>query len=295
MNRLAIILLSMLCIGCTVDENYQLKYKGDKLVLNGVLNPQQVIQINLSRSNPPTGEVDSLLSVTGAKVELYYNGDQETLVETTPGIYISSTKRKPTKGDTYSLTASLDGYPEISTPKIEVPDLFPLKDFSFRETESTNYNPFPGYQLSLVIDDDELTKDYYELVVEGFHPSIGNKKLSPRVDGEIGDVKLPCEHGRLNNILYDDACFNGQSFHIKLEVPHTESRWTGNDTEIIKYEYILLKMRKVSPSYFQYKESSAIPEGIDYAFFEPKFLYNNVEGGFGTWSAVNETIIRIPR
>lgn len=294
MNRFAITLLSMLCVSCTVVEDYRLEYYGDKLVLNSILNTEEVIKINLSRSNPPTGQVDSLLDVAGAKVTLQYDGGIETLVQTTPGIYISPTNRKPKEGETYSITASLDGYPEISTPKIEVPSPVPLKDFSYKETESMNFTDFPGYIISLVIEDNGSTKDYYEMVVEGFHPSIGNKRLSPRIDGDIGDIKLPCEHGRLNNILYDDACFNGQSFHLKVEVPHTESRWTGNDTEIIQYHYILVKMRSVSPSYFKYKESSVIPEGIDYAFFEPKFLYNNVEGGYGIWSAVNETIIIIP-
>lgn len=292
-NRLLKLSMLLLFTGCSLIEDYDLNYEGDKLVVNGVLKNSEQLKINLSRSQAPSGTVSEQVEINGANVLLFVNSEySEELTDLGNGNYQSELLPEP--GNEYHLEIYAPGLPPIVAGPEKIPDIFPLADFSYTKKDNVLSNSGPGYEAMIAIDDPKGKQDYFELLIQAFHPSVGLITVRSALSGDTGIGNIPCVfYTDYNSIIIEDSCFDGEVFPVRIEFQ--ESRWLrlNGESQEVRFEKFIVSMRKVSENYYWFWETSIVPWNFEYAFFEPKFLFSNITGGYGIFGAWNETKIEI--
>lgn len=282
---IAFTLFTMVLVSCM--EDYQLAYEGDQLVVNSILENGERISVNLSHSQNPSGTIVSPVDVLGASVLLFKNGEYiESLKEVGKGGYLSNFE--PDSLDSYHFEIEAEGYSELKTTPEKLPSPFPLVSYHFEAVENTDSRP--SYLMDLVIKDPLGAGDYYEINVYGYRVSIGEQWILGDIKGAAGIGDVPCVwYNEESGAMIHDECFDGQNYRIRLEFRQGRYFRLAENSEYLTFESFRISLRKVSPSYYQYRLTSLIPEGFENAFFEPKILYSNVTGGYGIAAAYNQT------
>jgi len=293
---LVLSLLTKITSGCTRDIDYELAYPGDRLVINGVISPQSIVSVNISRSNAPSGEAPPELSVTNATVMLYENALLiEKLTYRQKGQYESASGFKPQPGKQYSLQVTAPGLPPAETTPAIVPDEFMLESYTHRAGLKSYYNPTqPAAEVDITFRDAAGTVDYYRIEVVGLY---NNEPLYPNswLVGDTRDVKHPCTNITKSGVIYRDNCFSGTSYRsiIGLETRRLITEQGNPDFIEVDSQKLRIRLQRISADYYRYLESADFDPGIELAFFEPTFLYSNIKGGLGIWGAANEKDIII--
>lgn len=282
----------ILVTGCSVVEDYELDYKGDKLVVNGVLKNDQHLKVNLSRTQAPSGTVSEQVDINGANVHLFINGKYlEKLTGSRSGNYQSS--HIPEPGNEYHLEIEALGFPSVVTEPEKLPGAFPLKDFSFLKKDDVAFGAGTGYEATVILDDPPGA-DYYEFLIQAFHPATGLVIVNSVLSMDNGISNVPCAfYTAHQSIILDDSCFDGEQYPVGIEFLEARRVWEDGKGQEITFEKFIVSMRKISESYYRFRETAVVPLDIDYAFFEPKFLYGNIRGGYGIFAAWNEVKIEI--
>ncbi len=307
-----IILLAFMVIlfsGCEKE----LKIKPDDfppmLVLNGVVEQDSIICINVSRT-AGLNEVYSIedLFVIDAKVKLY-DGDNfiEEMQHDSIGFYSASISAQG--GHKYSIKVEKDKYPE-ATAYLDFSNVpaFEISNFSFERTDSlyTYDIPEPGgevllkmfrvyYDLSLTDNGEE--NNYYSFNAMTKYQYIIHIHNDEGLEGvELTDLKYQdvgayikdwtewekyneqyFGQGIWNNPGYafkaiDDNMFNGQCEKIEF--------YSFFDTFEISDLSIVVKSYPVS--LVKYLESVELYQNVDdNPYSEPVNIYSNVENGAG--------------
>jgi hypothetical protein len=301
LNKLpgALFILSLLVIissGCRREIDYELAYPGDRLVINGVISPQRIVTVNISRSNAPSGEAPPDLSVTDATVRLYENSLLiETLMHRQKGQYESPSGFKTQPGKQYTLQVTASGFPPAETSPAIVPDDFVLENYLYRTGIKFYLNPSkPAAEVEITIQDPAGTVDFYQIEVTGIYNN-ENFDLSNWLVGETEEAKQPCTLLTNNSVIYRDNCFNGTTYRsiIGVETSGFITEQGNPELKEVNYQKLRVRLQRISADYYRYLETADLNEGIELAFFEPSFLYSNVKGGLGIWAAANEKEIII--
>ena len=296
LNKLlaAAFILSFLVVtsSCRRDIDYELAYLGDRLVINGVISPQRVVAVNISRSNAPSGEAPPELFLTDATVLLYENAVLvEKLTHQQKGEYRSPSRFKPQPGQQYTLQVTAPGLPFAETAPALVPDELQLESYTYRTGLNSKYNPSkPAAEVELVFQDAAGTINYYQIEVLGLFNNETRVPFTWLV-GETEEAKQPCTLLTNGSVIYRDNCFSGSTYRsvIGLETSGFIIQPGNPDLEEVDYQKLRIRLQRISTDYYRYLESAELNEGIELAFFEPTFLYSNIKGGFGIWAAANET------
>jgi hypothetical protein len=275
---------------CRRDIDYDLAYEGDRLVVNGLISPQQTAAVSVSRSNAPSGQAPPDLSVTGATVLLYENAVLlEQLVHGQRGQYASPSGFKPRAGNAYFVQVTAPGLPPAQTALARVPNALQLESYSYRTGLNSYLNPSePAAEVEITLLDSAQTADYYQVEIAALYNGVA-RGVSTWLVGETEEAGQPCV--RLNNssVTYRDDCFNGTTYRSIIGV---ETRGivlqNGQEPVEVDYQRLRVRVRRISADYYRYLETTDLNEGIGLAFFEPTFQHANVEGGFGIWAAANE-------
>jgi len=288
---LALFLLP-LQVSCSRPFDLDLPYEGDRLVLNGVLVHGQLIEVNVSRSNAPTGFAPADLSVNHAMVSVY--SDDTFLCTLTPfakGRYASADQRAQ-KGTKYRIEVVAAGFPSVQASTV-VPQGFTLDTVRFR-TINSELNPAEiGTEIQAVIADNGLTKDFYSIAVTGLTDGSTEVGRPTRwIPQAVEEMETPCNYERRSVTLYDDRCFNGTIASLAVGVENRASFFNQPFGSRGELRFLMVRLQKISPELFRYHFSNTFIGGIELAFFEPDFLYSNVTNGFGVLGSANEIVIR---
>lgn len=277
---------------CTHLEEYELKYQGDIVVVNGRMKNEEPIAVQLSHSQNPSGKIKEDVSIADARVQLFEDGVvKEQLEAVGDGLYRSNLI--PDEGIFYQLEVTANGYPDVITEQEVIPKAFPLVDYSveFKEDVTGSSQNNDGYELFLKINDSGQSEDYYEFEVFGIHPQLGEIHVYTSIFGDF-EVNNPCViYPDFGGIMLKDECYNGQEFIVNLEFANSGDIELVDGFEKYTFTRFHIALRNVSKSYYRYKESTIISQGIDNAFFEPKITRSNVIGGYGIFEAYHETIL----
>lgn len=207
---------------------------------------------------------------------------------------IRSTNHIPEQGNIYHLEVEVSGLPSAVTGPEKMPDAFPLKDFSYLKKDNVAFGSGRGYEAMVVLDDPPGTGDYYEFLVQAFHPATGLVTVNSVLSMDNGISNVPCAfYTDHQSIILDDSCFDAEQYPVGIAFREARWVWIAGEGQEITFEKFVVSMRKVSESYYRFRETAIIPWGIDYAFFEPKFLYGNIDGGYGIFAAWNEIRMEI--
>ncbi|WP_019991224.1 DUF4249 domain-containing protein [Rudanella lutea] len=269
--------------GCTKELGFDLPYDGDKLVLYGVLSPDSVVSLRVSRTYPPTGRYNYGRWVTNARVQLYEDSLLvEELSHLANGRYVSPSNFTPQPGRSYYFTVSSSGMPDSYSLPEQVPERIKIGQYAFAEPIEAQVNAgVTARKLDCRFTDSPATTDYYAVRLSGysrgFFVAINSFGLD-RPD-EYGDGCGFRSAGQLNEYNLSDVCFSGQPTTVRvgveLEGPVQPGGLRG------KLDQLRVSLIRANRGYFEYNRTFNANEGFLQAFQPPQVRYSNVKGGYG--------------
>jgi len=287
-------------MACEKPLGIDLPYSGDKLVLFGVLSPRKIVSLQLSKTVPATGKHVFGDGVTHATVALYEDGTfVENLIHTSKGIYVSPTNYKPEIHKKYHVRVVAEGFPSVETSPETIPDTLNSIQYQFDKTITSALDEdLPTRWLSLTFKDVNGGTGFYNLGVSGLYRKKEVSIQTFDIDRPEGIEDLCVSRGNYNNYFVRNVCFQYTSFTMNIGVGTTgflqaddpDNPATTNER---KCDEILVTLRHISPTYYQYQKSYYEPEGLLQAFSPPMIRYSNVKGGYGIVMAASEQVIRL--
>lgn len=297
-----------LLISCIKDADLDLPPAEINYVLNGILHPDSLVSVYISKSNYLEDTTDYPI-ITNAKVIFYENETQIGQVEySQTGNY--TIDYKPKENQKYSVKATFDDghilFAEDKIPsKLDLNYYFPScnrdsgRDFGLRIIGNTDNSFVWSYFYSFSISRKFVMTDSGEINIE---------YLSERIEPspESRDIRLDDFNASFDNTSgYFD-------YYKYIRISSFESNTTNNfifglsfgscssDSLILKdSEKLLAIVMNTSIHYDRYLKSSLqhylLNEQQDTPnpFSEPVRIYSNVEGGLGIFAAYNSTQVSI--
>lgn len=302
MNRyFGLLFIAALCfISCETVVELDVPYEKPKLVVNGFFNPDSTFRISLYQSRFILNEGDFMgdfKTVSDAKVILYDEGGKRLakLDETKSGIYEANIK--PQAGEEYTIKVSKDGLETVTATDSIPADSARIKKYEASVGFFSDSNRRRRLALSLWIDDPS-GKDFYEIY--GIEKSViytnqGDTLVLENVLNFSSRDPIFTDYVYYSDFLYfDDRLFNEKvrevTFHASLDDAYCPEGCTEK-------EEITVYLRKVSESYFEYKDTNALQREVgDNPFAEPVIIYNNIKNGFGIFAGfrTSEIAIEVP-
>lgn len=255
-----------------------------KIVMNGLITPNNGLWLNLSQSvSTYEPSATSFKPDTDAIVQYYQNGDFITSIYCSDdrGDYYE-TDFKPQPGYEYKITVDSYGMPETSTV-VRIP--YPVEVSSFDTTIVINrrmidntYFDETEFFVDLNIPDPEDISNYYML---GIYYLEDGRYQPLEASTEDINMNIYIQDG-LNILAWSDQIFNGQTIEFMINFRMIED--TGFETEI------LVTLYSIEEEYFKYLKSYAQNFTIlneDALLYEPVRVYSNISGGFGIVAAAS--------
>ena len=258
-------------------------YEGEQLVMNGLLIPEQVVTVSVSRTAPVIGRIQNDLAVENATVSLF-QADQlvERLRHTGGGMYTSPSEFTPQVGQTYHFTIERDRE-KLVTDHQTVPAAPMVTEFRYQAGAVLPLNDSSkagGLYLTMI---DTLPQGFYSVDVRGFRLT-EEVAINVWALNETEEVASACGFvGGNNTFDFSKSCFADNVYQAQYGVEAT-GFLNGEKVDCTRLEILVTK---ISEDYYQYLETSVQPEGIDLAFTEPQVVYSNVLGGYGIVGAAH--------
>jgi hypothetical protein len=300
-NLFNILIISILLFSCEKELDIDLPYDGDKLVVFGVLCPDKIITIKLTKTVPPTGLNELGEGVNNAIVKLFEEGKMvEILKYTSKGDYVSPSNFMPKVGKKYYIEAKAEGFPEITSEPEIIPSKVQSIDFTFGEDITSPVSAgTPAKRLVLEFDDDISETDFYAII-----PEVSSKDRILVVNAfnlarNFGSPADACGFDGNGNIFcYTDVCFSGKAkskigVEIKGGLQGKDFDFQNPDTYNKKdADKIIFRIRKITKNYYDYILTDGELDGIFKAFVPTISRQSNIKGGYGVLVAYNETVIK---
>jgi uncharacterized protein DUF4249 len=257
---LFLLLFTSAVVGCKKVIDVKLKAAGIQTVINGEINNKPgPYKVTISKTIDFTSD-NHFPAVSGAFVTIAGNGVTDTLSETTPGNYSTSTI-KGKVGETYKLFVSIDGksYTSISTmpPRVRLDSLSFVLGRKDAIYAVANFQDPPGEE------------NYYQFI-----EYINGEKLANGRGNSVFSDRL--SDGRyISRVLYDDSSDIRSGTTLTVQM---------NCVDKPVYEY-LNELQQISGS------------GSGFSSQAPANPSSNISGGaLGYFSAntVTSTTVNIP-
>lgn len=304
------ITLIALFSSCVQIMDIKLPSEDRLIALNGILNPDSLIKVNLSRSiNAQDGDA-YIKFIKDADVSLYVDGKfKEKMLQDTFGYYNATIK--PELGKTYKVEVKNNDktiYSEATLP--EKVDLHDFKmELGYDSTIETWVNYDTGDTIDTVfyflsetgniyasIDDPADEKNYYFFTMYIKRPDLfwddqGNTYIKGYIyenfdfDMTGDETYIPYSMSSiLQGYVINDDLFNGQQKNLKLNFYSSQMQpYYGFIDAVLYFKFYTLseEMYKFIKSYNKYEDVISNP------FAEPVNIYSNVVNGVGLFAGVN--------
>ncbi len=312
-NLIILFLFGLFLFSCSKPVKLNLD-EPPRIVIRSLLVPGNTIEVNVSRSFSPLINNQELykpdpncqgcymgidtqkIIIKGAKVEMFEDGTLlEQLPYTNSGNYTSQFVAK--ENHDYELKVSAEDYmpirAETTVPRtVEIDTiLFSLINqidqnriykatITYKGEEGLNRYMFSAY--SIYYDPDSQNGNYYSLY-------IGDRL-------EAGDVGNSSD---IRNVVYWEETSDGQKKEKDLYFSYYAYDEYINDTLSLGNDTLIFigVFQNVNKSYYLTRKTITKYEESDYEFgsffTEPVQLYNNIEGGLGSFSAFSSDTLRI--
>jgi len=282
-----------------------------KIVLNGMINPDSAVKVNLSKSISILEKDDDITFLTNAVVKLYENDTyKEVLQYDTNGYYRGTTY--PQIGKTYKITAeslpldAVDAETEILLTPI-ISDIIAEPEFH-SETQTwynsetgepfdTTINTLSQVKINITLNDPPNQTNYYFLTFsanlaqyEYFPPDympvfIGYKMTSLYYDTNNLNWENQFYSRDLVGYVFNDNLFDGSDYSINASV-QPSSYFSGGYSEADNaLDRIYVNLHAVTEDFYQYVISYSKYQDVDgNPLAEPVNIMTNVNNGFGFFS-----------
>ncbi|MFT2009154.1 DUF4249 domain-containing protein [Pontibacter sp. 13R65] len=270
--------------GCSKYLDYELPYLGDKLVVNGLLSPDSVVHLRVSRTLPVTGDYRTDLAITGATVSFYENDKHvEDLRDTGNGMYASPSGFKPVPGMAYSVQVAAKGFVSVQTIPETVPFPPDLGSVVLQEQIKSIYNNVYTRKLGIEIKAREEIGEFFNIDITPMYQGERIFRMIFFTD-QVLQAGSPCGFRGRGSYYFSGTCFRGSSYMATFGV-ELEDYVSGSPNYA---DQLTITCRSISKSYYEHLEKGHQPEDYLMAIMEPRFVHTNVIGGYGLLAAYNE-------
>ncbi len=282
-----------------------------KIVLNGFINPDSIITVNLSESIGILEKDDDIKFLNNALVKIYENDVfKETLQYDTNGYYRGTVY--PQIGKTYKITAE---NPPLDAVYAET-EILPIPEISnitsepeFDITTQTWYNQETGepfdttfYKLSSIkidvtLKDPPNISNYYLLTFSanlaqyGYYPPdynpvfIGYKMTSL----DYNAINLNWENYYFSNDLVgyviNDNLFDGNNFTVNADIWIGSGGYNGYSEGDNTLDKIYVNLLSITEDFYRYVISYSKYEDIEgNPLAEPVNIFSDIHNGFGLFT-----------
>jgi hypothetical protein len=261
-------ILSILLFSCEKEIDVDLPSYQTKLVVNGELNNETNISLQISKSLSVLTQSDSTgYLLNNAKVNIYENN---TLLGT--GNYFSGKYEfnlKPEPGKTYEIRATHPNYAPVNAV-VAMPKSLNFNS-SFKDSIGLDNVGLKIGQLTLNIIDDGNVSNYYQLLIKYYNA--GFNEWFP-FDFVSNDDEF-INNDKLNDgsYLFSDIRFNGKTRTFRFDVPF------GLATGTPKFE---VSIKSIDADFYEYIRQTNEYNQTGLGFIpNPIILKSNVTNGLG--------------
>lgn len=300
-------------------DDFDVKKKDPKIVMNAILNPDSVLQVHLSRSIG-TLDKEEITWITNANVAVY-EGDMliTTLDSFKNGYYFKSSFR-PTENKEYRITAMADGFePVTSTIKTMQKVYIEKVDTVKRLIRDEWGDEYYAYEVGISFNDPADGNNYYIVEIrknmysfEYHYP----ENADPVIDTVIykGLLSLMTKENQVEmamneqyveqvsnsnmevykygtGFIFTDKLFNGENYTIKVLIREGDL-WTLYSTGTS--DFLEISLKSISKEMYLFLKSYSMYsiDPLNRFFQESVTLYTNVENGLGLMASMAESFDR---
>lgn len=290
MYRLYIsIILIALTLGCEKIIDIDIPEGERKIVLNGLINPDSLVKVNISRSLSVL-ENNEFVYLENAGVKLYRDDTElGTLAYLGSGFY-ELADYNPESGYDYRLEVNYQGLNSVTA----ITQLLNPIEYSEIDTSSTT-DEWGGGSLKVSFSfTDPPEQDYYAISVTATHKVFDYYSFTyldslttypiyfDFINSSEGPQSMFIEEGTTtyygNKAFFADDLFNGKKMNIDLGI----GKYSFFDADTV---WLKINLEHVSQPYYFYAISSGkYDQSAGNPFAEPVSVYTNVENGLGIFS-----------
>lgn len=303
MKTFSLFLLSLLVISsCSVNYEFDdlTANKPECIIVNGILTPTTHIHVRLHKLQKKDNQY-SYTGLEGAKIT--FKEDLEVLYDEVCADSVFTLNHFPKAGAVYSIEVTYDGLKTVSA-QTKVPSAIKCKCHFIEDPETCSIFrlsdfEIPGTENSCMwITSYEIYKDDTELQYNDLYTK---HALVDKINSQYGMGYMGCEavgtvyhNGFLrvrnkNLPLLDELIFQPAYIPDTITIPDSLSSYPE------KAEIIKVKIITASPEYDQFSKSLyeqkymiVYDEDITSIFFQPQWVYTNIENGLGIFAGMNE-------
>lgn len=272
-NTIYILLGFLLFSACSKEITLNLPDYDSKLVVNGELNTDQIIDFEVSRSLPIMQVTDSSgYLIKTATVQVFENGNLLGNANYFSGRY--QLNYKPKAGQSYTIKVNAAGYPNAES-QIKMANAFPMT-VNYKDSIGLDDFGFKIGEIKLNFSDNINTEDYYKLLITYYNAAT---TVWFPFDINSNDIVF------LNNdkladggYLFSDRTFSGKSKSLTFKVPFGLA--TGSPKFVVSLKQFSAEYNDYLQAIDQYRQNGNGTSN------DPIILKSNVNGGIGMIGAV---------
>jgi hypothetical protein len=317
----------LMCLsGCTKELDLPYPQAEDQIVLNGILHPDSLIKLSVTKTSPVSSFGESYPIVENANVRLYE--DDKLLGELDFQDSLYALDYYPKAGHEYSVEVAVPDYPLVrASDVIPAP---PTVEICYREDTENRYH-FANGNLNINIHDPDQKSNYYWLylvntyyrireceIIKGTYicndinpPIITKEKLNyyhsySSIPDRFNAFVDNTSGGATQYEYYirvDDIANNSEQIYFDIALPSYDGLISGeNENEQFRTESSFYVVSS-SQAYDRYLKSSIIyslnkeysnDEDMGFKpFVESSQIYSNVKNGTGIFAAYNSVSIPV--
>ncbi len=259
------ILLTVAIAACTKEITLNLPVAESKLVINGELNTEDDIKVQVSRSLDILTN-DSTYYLDNAIVELFEDGNSKGLLTYFQQNYISNVK--PKEGKSYKIVAKRNGFP-MATANVVIPSQI-VSSSKYIPNVGLDKDGFPYGQLEVKLTDNGAVRNYYQFSIRYYDSSI--LKWTSYIITSEDPVFLNNTKKDDGSYLFSDATFSGQTKTLKFDIQ------SGITLSNITFE---VSVKTFIEEYYRYLEQIADFQENGYNSSTAVIMRTNVTNGLG--------------
>lgn len=264
---------ALLLSACSKEIKLNLPDYDSKLVVNGELNTDQTIDLEVSRSLPIMQVTDSSgYLIKTASVQIFENGNLLGNANYFAGRY--QLNYKPKAGQSYTIKVNANGYPNAES-QIKLANAFPM---TVNYTDSIGLDDF-GFkigEIKLSFNDNGNTEDYYKLLINYYNAAT---TVWFPFDISSNDIVF-LNNDKLTDggYLFSDRTFSGKTKTLSFKVPFGLA--TGSPKFVVS-------LKQFSADYYDYLQAiDQYRQNGNGTSNDPIILKSNINGGVGMIGAV---------
>lgn len=267
-NIFAFILFFLTACDITKTIDYDIDYSPDKIVITGFIGSGNRAEVYISTSHQPLSQATD--SVFDAEVSLFEDGEYVGNLTGTGPLFVTEAFT-PKPGKSYSVKASMNGYPDAFSE----PEIIP----SPVQLDSVKYilNSEREIYLSTYFKD-PLGKNYYDLkYILSYNDTLFNKDR----------LQTPL----INTTVFDDKLFENTEFRHERQLSLSAGRYNNKNIQFNTIYVVLFSVTQSGYKYYKSLNEADYTNGDMYTI--PSVIHSNINEGYGVFAAYSTDTIKI--